>query len=842
MEMDISPAAPPPSSSPQARAGLDETPETAPVPAPTTSKTAVDGKSAATADARPIVIAEKSVDDRGGRGGKKPGLSSLKIGALGKGRKTSPAPPTPIGSRAPSLTRDGSLLSPQDRDTRGRGLAKSKAPATGSGAPGYDLKKYSAVSFNPQPSVDIIAVYDFEETAEDAWRDDSSSGQPRGGRQRDGSERDRESSRGSQRRRRREPSPLAAGEDGLPVALKATSQPGPSADGKAKIPSESKPNDSKSKNPRKDGKERPKIREGSIRSNPRSSIEVPDRRDNNQKRPESVHWLKDILCQDINRSRILTFSYPVVEKKPRYSLTEYVENAAKELLRKVKSARKGFIRGGVPIVFVGYGFGGIIIQKAMQLAVEEVKRWKKLHGGNDGAPAETTDDKIAGERNPGAKAQVSKDETAAAPFPVNDVCRLLFLDTPFPDMGSEGDPKWFPPNLNVRMCQILQQIKSQEKGSWVNSIWNDFATTTAERGARYSMYFRPVSWLYSKPKGAETDREGMDTLNIREFMASATYDLTFSVASTTKHRRLGRIPNAQDYVYRDILTIIRSSLLFHAIETQQVELVTALSKALKSQPEIVDGLLRTPLHIAAQLNPPSEKIVEILASDRPDDPTAQDCDGNQPLHYAVQRAFRDNPPPDGPERAEYENVIRCLLRNMPPNNKGVKNISGKNPWSICLVCESECEFECEFYDYLPGADYEWIWSLRDNPEPISGPVVDPGDTEPKRPKAPHKELPQYKDIFKTGIVAEFFHAKDASGRTVEHITWKTTSINEMIYDHDKGCAKVLEVGRAKHYANAATAIQEKDFRCRWLHIPANNVRWPQYEISSENGSTDNERK
>jgi len=177
--------------------------------------------------------------------------------------------------------------------------------------------------------------------------------------------------------------------------------------------------------------------EGSIRSS--AEFDGPEI-------PRTVNWLRDFVTHNIPRSRVLAFSYP---GPPENRKTQgefwvgYVQAIAHDLLKLIKEQRKAQFQERVPMVFLGYGFGGIIIQKAIELAVKA-----------SAAPTDRLD--VAGDSRYGV-VQPNPDNDK---IPVERIYQVLLLDTPFPEFEEGERQNAFPPNTNVRMCQINLVIRT----------------------------------------------------------------------------------------------------------------------------------------------------------------------------------------------------------------------------------------------------------------------------------------------------------------------------------------------------------------------------------------------
>ncbi|KAK4175071.1 hypothetical protein QBC36DRAFT_29778 [Triangularia setosa] len=607
----------------------------------------------------------------------------------------------------------------------------------------------------PRTSVDIIAVHDFDETLEDAWVmpvEPSSMhllnpGRPDG-------ERDRTSSPGLR-----------------------DAQRGKLVDKKGKGPDLANQTEGF---PKLDGKLRPLGKDlklkviKSLEPSMRSSSEFDIRG-----RPRAVNWIRDFVPNHVTDSRVLSFNYssPTFDKRTG-NWAEYVENAAKALLERVAGSRQLFFQRGVPVVFIGSGFGGIIIQKAIALA--------------------------------------AKQEDAGSLL-LDDIYQVVFLDTPFPEpdepqsMGSEDRFKsWFPKNTNVRMSRILLEIETRDKDSeLVNDVWKEYQEP--RKGSARGL---EITWLYSQARVQQGDIDNMSLCKDEDEYRASIAGITFTSVAIYRHRRLARMGDAQDYIYRTILAKMQSTVLYQAIKSGNVGLVENI---LDSKPSIIykteSG--RNPLHVACLMEPPNETIVTLLINERPDDTTEPDNGGATPLHHAVFKAWY-NEPEEGRERSEYSGVIRYLMRNMQREDLDLYDNEGRSPWD--WICEDSTEYYCGCNGSECAAT--WIRELRENLEPIRGPAITQEYDLPTEPTPPTPDSSQYIASFVAeGTVSEFYHTTNKKTKRVEEqINLKTTSVYEMVYDANKRCARILESSRRKG--------QDKDFRCRWILLPANNASSP----------------
>lgn len=288
-------------------------------------------------------------------------------------------------------------------------------------------------------------------------------------------------------------------------------------------------------------------------------------------------------------------------------------------------------------------------------------------------------------------------------------------------------------------------------------------------------------------------------------------NVTLTSIYTVKHRRLARIPDAQDYIYHAIRSRIQSTLLFQGIYLRNTDAVSAILefKNLKIIKDLEGNL--TPLHAAAQMDPPVEEIVTQLVNQMQGDILKPDDKGQIPLHHALYTAWVSEPPWE--ERPEFANAIRYLMRNMQRSDFDIKDKDQKSPWDLlrCKTAVPDCLCDSD------ECAADWIRELRDTLEPIGGPAIEDQVEGLAVFSPPAPGTAQHRACVTTdGTVGEFYHApNEKTGQLQECINLKTPSIYKMVYDPKHSCAKILELSRRKE------ASQE--FTCRWIHIPANNV-------------------
>jgi hypothetical protein len=181
-----------------------------------------------------------------------------------------------------------------------------------------------------------------------------------------------------------------------------------------------------------------------------------------------TNWLNDaqMLPSLLPGARIQTFSYPRLNLKSirnKSEQTKYIDNAAERLNIELEKVRPPKDYGNIPIIFIGAGFGGMVVQRAITMAATPNNTSK------DGTTSGAADATIV---------------------PKKSLAHIVFLDTPFPNVTGELEGS-FPSNSNARVGAILKKMKRWE-GPNVDSIWQGFW----ESLCRPQQEVR-VLWLYS---------------------------------------------------------------------------------------------------------------------------------------------------------------------------------------------------------------------------------------------------------------------------------------------------------------------------------------------------------
>ena len=198
--------------------------------------------------------------------------------------------------------------------------------------------------------------------------------------------------------------------------------------------------------------------------------------------------------------------------------------------------------------------------------------------------------------------------------------------------------------------------------------------------------------------------------------------------------------------------------------------------------ELQDELGRTPLQIAVMNRRPEDTVRRLLGQGAANI-DHQDNKGFTALHHAVMAAKPEGDP-------EATKLIKLLLQKGA--DVGLADKDGKTAWQ------------------LEGTP-QWVLDLKKNRALIGG-VSKSATVDLEMPKAPLEEEAGIACRGFSATMMEFYYDDKKEEYLIEN-----ASIEELIYNPDpkSGPDHILDLARP-------TKI-EKPLRCRWYHIPANNV-------------------
>jgi hypothetical protein len=208
---------------------------------------------------------------------------------------------------------------------------------------------------------------------------------------------------------------------------------------------------------------------------------------------------------------------------------------------------------------------------------------------------------------------------------------------------------------------------------------------------------------------------------------------------------------------------------------------------------------QTPLHWAA-LNQ-NLNAVELLTSRMQYMAIVQDNSGRTPLHLAVIQASKIEIPTDE-EHTSWKNVICELMKGQI--DVDIKDKKGKSAW-----------------DYADDKKRKWVKRIKNDRGWVTGLLTETSSEtwEPlDNPKG--ARLSAYRKI-EAGLFEFFWDPKSG-----EKVNVKNPTILRLLYKEKEeglreGLEKILSGSRPPNL----------EPRCRWIHLPANNVRTPLHMAS-----------
>lgn len=205
---------------------------------------------------------------------------------------------------------------------------------------------------------------------------------------------------------------------------------------------------------------------------------------------------------------------------------------------------------------------------------------------------------------------------------------------------------------------------------------------------------------------------------------------------------------------------------------------------------------QTPLHWAALKQ--NLNAVELLISCMQNMASAQDKSGQTPLHLAVIQASKIENPTDE-EHTSWKNVICELMKGQIEVD--IKDKKGKSAW-----------------DYADDKKRKWVKRIKNDRGWVTG-----LSTETNSESWEPLDNPNQKDVrtsayrkIEAGLFEFFWDPKFG-----EKLNVKNPTILRLLY-------KEKEEGLREGLEKILSSSRPRDLkpRCRWIHLPANNVRTP----------------
>lgn len=344
-------------------------------------------------------------------------------------------------------------------------------------------------------------------------------------------------------------------------------------------------------------------------------------------------WLTDLsmLAWDLNRSRIMTFSYtaPEIPTQIRSSAIpdydSYLKEAAESLLYKLTREKEAENQARVPVVFIGTGFGCLLIQKLLTLA--------------------------------------------AASDILDTVAGIFFFDVPVPVIEdakkqSTTANSVFPPSPNASSRWVKAMMGAVPRLIDSGALWESFQSVTVQKDLFVCWFYRVSTSKPTKP------------------IADAVSFVALEGVPAKVARIHGRFLGPQDPNYIRVVDRIQASILFKVSTDRELEhlLVESINHSVGGRYSALmqDHKGRCPLHLAASCG--NDLAVTLLVSAFPPLSIAKDHDGLTPLHAIVLHAIEANPDEDN--REPIKTIIEKLLGAIAELREidDPKDNDGKTPW------------------------------------------------------------------------------------------------------------------------------------------------------------------
>ncbi|KAK4113033.1 hypothetical protein N656DRAFT_797576 [Canariomyces notabilis] len=380
---------------------------------------------------------------------------------------------------------------------------------------------------------------------------------------------------------------------------------------------------------------------------------------------KTKNWLTDptMIAGDFDGARIMAFSYrppevtvPPSDPTAKSAFDKYLQNIASTLLSQLVSQRSATNErdySRVPLVFIGCGFGCLVIQKLISLADGEGSTHEegpllspilKLTAGimlldtptplgaqKEGAPRQKGGaQKEDGEQIEGAQKEGASAGKEGAPREDGAQDEAIREST-FPPTLDTGSSGWAGPFLKTPTINTRH-------------LWDNFTGIAAKKSIS-------VCWFYAQDPSTQDIKPRADGV---EFVV---IPLPVSATKPKPSHTQGRFLGPKDDAYIRLVDHIRGSLMFKASEEAVLEpLLGELIRDNKYNFEVTDRKGRNPLHrMVASLN---YKSIKLIAAAYPGLIAARDDDGNTPLHTLVFRVMDLDLKDD--DRKPYEDMFRDL--------------------------------------------------------------------------------------------------------------------------------------------------------------------------------------
>ncbi|KAH7303392.1 hypothetical protein B0I35DRAFT_517349 [Stachybotrys elegans] len=347
------------------------------------------------------------------------------------------------------------------------------------------------------------------------------------------------------------------------------------------------------------------------------------------KGPKAGNWLTDptMLAGDVDRARALAFSYrslePTQSPQPtdnppnKLDYDKYLKEMAEALLSQLKEKRVGYFSQTL-LVFIGTGFGCLIIQKLITLIAESQ--------------------------------ELSM---------LNLIAAIHFFDVP--STIQAGTPNIIlPPLANSSRAARVKDILELNAVD-THGLWKKFQDRINECELSTIWYYTSVKAIH--PYAAGVHFVMLDPLPIKHPATS---------------RKPSRFRGPQDPNYRTFVDQIQRCLVLKASANRGLEELLVQFMASGYKLDVIDYKQRCPLHLAAECV--NDVAISRLVSAKPDLVVKRDQRGSTPLHAVIRKAVDTNPKEE--DRAPFRTMIEKLLYALAENEheNHFEDSSRMSPW------------------------------------------------------------------------------------------------------------------------------------------------------------------
>ncbi|KAH6612274.1 hypothetical protein B0J18DRAFT_77748 [Chaetomium sp. MPI-SDFR-AT-0129] len=527
-------------------------------------------------------------------------------------------------------------------------------------------------------------------------------------------------------------------------------------------------------------------------SSPKGS-KAPSEKD---KPAKTGNWLADptMLGSDFNQARVWALAYRPLDPgqttldkstSPKLDYAKYLEDVTHALVEPLLENNQRNLFSSAPLIFVGVGFGCLVIQQACALLDEDKphspRPWWILTC-TAGCLFFDAPDPIVPKEYPKK--------------PKSSPCNGRLIMEPPPIFAPVSNP------TNPRIARVRNIVESRSIDAW--SLWLEFRKPYGEWRTPI-----PVVWFYTAPSTLTTKSPTpwtpyVDFSKLEPVPKTPTAKNNVPLSGS---RSAWRFRGPGDPNYRSFVRHVKRLLVFVASRAVRFEAQLATFIDCKYELDVKDWIGDSPLHCAMRSRNDSAAIRFLSAS--PQLATSRDGNGATPLHILFHEIltmasdFRVTMV-DG-----YRMVIQKIL-GLPgmDNGESLLDGQGKTPWDYIPNDGSESDLR-----------YDWLWELRRKHRGLpkgarAGRLRTTEDLIEELAGFDGDEMQACDKI--RAVLMQFYIAQDEHQDYVER---QQPTVRTAVYQLGYGTDKLFE--------RSLRVDEDKRPTCRWVHLPANNEKWVQ---------------